>query len=672
MNAKIAIQPASLLIKIISAIVIGFAMCEPGSSARAQTGVYTLNGGTASLAGLTNSTSTADQSGIYVYGSGNLTVGKVNIATSGNASSTDSSDKYGINAGVLAGNSSTKGTVVITNGTIVTSGSVANGLFATYSGSSVTMLGGSINCSGANAHGVDATYGGSIVLSNVTVISSNANSSAIATDFGGGYVTMTGASALAADTVSGSHSAAVYSTGTITVKNASVTSLADCGGVIDGANSIILTNVAMTGTVEGIKLWKTSPASGPATVVLNGGSLTASAGDGFYVTGTTGNSALGNITVLSNATVIASTGNILNVDSSSSAAFTVNAATLAGNLITDSTSTLTNILQNGATLTGCVNAAKLFAIDATSTWNATSNSVVSSTLTNFGTINLTGKLACTNVIVKTNAVFGGTGTLSSNLNVNAGATLVLNPATNFVVGGSVIFGGAVTVKPSITNIAAGTYKLLSYSNSLSGSPVFTYTNAGRTAVFNTATSGVIYAAISVAVTVPAAPANLTATNGDSQVALTWNTVSNATSYFVKRSLVSGGSYSTIANSTTTNYINAGLTNGTPYYFVVTATNSAGESAISSEVSARPTSSISTNLSCVFTNSALQITWPTDHAGWLLQAQTNTLASGIGTNWSTVSNAAQTNQVTVPINVTNGAVFFRLIRNSLRPRLIAAA
>jgi hypothetical protein len=57
---------------------------------------------------------------------------------------------------------------------------------------------------------------------------------------------------------------------------------------------------------------------------------------------------------------------------------------------------------------------------------------------------------------------------------------------------------------------------------------------------------------------------------------------------------------------------------------------------------------------------------------LLQAQTNTLASGIGTNWSTVSNAAQTNQVTVPINVTNGAVFFRLIRNSLRPRLIAAA
>jgi hypothetical protein len=53
---------------------------------------------------------------------------------------------------------------------------------------------------------------------------------------------------------------------------------------------------------------------------------------------------------------------------------------------------------------------------------------------------------------------------------------------------------------------------------------------------------------------------------------------------------------------------------------------------------------------------LQISWPTDHTGWQLQAQTNNL----GTNWVNVSASAQTNQMTLPINAT-GAVFFRLMR-----------
>ena len=156
------------------------------------------------------------------------------------------------------------------------------------------MLGGTITASGANAHGVDATYGGAVTLSNVNVTTYGASSSAIATDFGGGTVKVTGGTIYASNTTAGSHSAAIYSTGTITVNNATATSMADCGGVIDGANSIILTNTALTGLVEGFKLWKTAPASGAATVKMSGGSLTVTAGDGFYVTGTAGNAALGN------------------------------------------------------------------------------------------------------------------------------------------------------------------------------------------------------------------------------------------------------------------------------------------------------------------------------------------------------------------------------------------
>lgn len=648
------------LASVLYLSLLAFASALP---ARAQTGVYTLSSGTANLPSLTETTSTTDQSGILVYGSATLTVGTVNVTTSGNASSTDNSDKYGINAGILAGTSSTKGTINITSSahTVTTTGSVANGLFATYSGSSVTMLGGTITASGANAHGVDATYGGAITLSNVNVTTYGASSSAIATDFGGGTVNVTGGTIYASNTTANSHSAAIYSTGTITVNGATARSMADCGGVIDGANSIILTNTALTGTVEGIKVHRTMPASGSASIKLNGGSLTATAGDAFYVTGTSGNAAIATINVSSGTTISASTGNILNVDSSSAATFTANGITLTGNLITDSTSTMTNLLQNGATLTGCISTAKVLTIDATSTWNATSNSIVT-TLTNSGTINLTGRITTTNVLVKSGGVFGGSGTLSSNLTVNSGATLILNPTTNFVVGGSVVFGDAVTVAPSTPSIAAGTYKLLTYSNSLSGTPTLTYsapTGSGQTAVFNTATAGVITVTISAP---PSVPTGLSATAGDACVRLSWNAATNATGYDVKRSLTNGGSYTVIAtNLACLACTNTGLANGTLYYFVVSATNSAAESLNSSQVSARPLAATEPIMTITRGGGQLMVGWPADHTGWLLQAQTSPPGQGLSTNWVTVSDSDTNDLATVPIISTSGSVFFRLRR-----------
>ncbi len=167
--------------------------------------------------------------------------------------------------------------------------------------------------------------------------------------------------------------------------------------------------------------------------------------------------------------------------------------------------------------------------------------------------------------------------------------------------------------------------------------------------------------IAALVAPPAAPTNLVATIGDASVALSWSASSNATSYFVKRSLVSGGGYSTTATNSSLTFTNAGLSNGTLYYFVVSAMNSLGESTNSMEVSARPTSSAPTQLSFAAAGNQLQLTWPADHTGWLLQGQTNSLAAGLGTNWSTVSISTQTNQITVPCDVTNDTVFFRLAR-----------
>ncbi len=93
---------------------------------------------------------------------------------------------------------------------------------------------------------------------------------------------------------------------------------------------------------------------------------------------------------------------------------------------------------------------------------------------------------------------------------------------------------------------------------------------------------------------PAAPTGLTATAGNAQVSLSWNASSGATSYTVKRATTSGGPYTSVAtNVTGASYTNTGLTNGTTYYYVVSASNGAGESSNSAQVGATPTGSTGT-------------------------------------------------------------------------------
>jgi predicted carbohydrate-binding protein with CBM5 and CBM33 domain len=88
--------------------------------------------------------------------------------------------------------------------------------------------------------------------------------------------------------------------------------------------------------------------------------------------------------------------------------------------------------------------------------------------------------------------------------------------------------------------------------------------------------------------VPSTPTGLAAVSGNAQVALTWNSVSGATGYNVKRSTTNGGPYANVAaNTTSTSFTNTGLTNGTTYYYVVTALNASGESPVSLQVSGTP-------------------------------------------------------------------------------------
>ena len=108
----------------------------------------------------------------------------------------------------------------------------------------------------------------------------------------------------------------------------------------------------------------------------------------------------------------------------------------------------------------------------------------------------------------------------------------------------------------------------------------------------------------------------------------------------------------------------GGTNQLPYSIVTSlavgghaltavATDNAGLSTTSSVVNVT-VNSINPILSVTASSNALDISWPV--AGGRLQAQTNSL----GTNWSTVPGSTTTNHVVVPIDPSNGSVFYRLI------------
>jgi autotransporter-associated beta strand protein len=68
----------------------------------------------------------------------------------------------------------------------------------------------------------------------------------------------------------------------------------------------------------------------------------------------------------------------------------------------------------------------------------------------------------------------------------------------------------------------------------------------------------------------------------------------------------------------------------------------------------------TNIVVSVTGNAMNLSWPADHTGWQLQVQTNSLSTGLSTNWVNVADSTTTNKVTVPLVPANGSVFYRLV------------
>src|SRR3984893_15032524 len=133
--------------------------------------------------------------------------------------------------------------------------------------------------------------------------------------------------------------------------------------------------------------------------------------------------------------------------------------------------------------------------------------------------------------------------------------------------------------------------------------------------------------------VPAAPTGLTATSGNAQASLTWTASTGATSYHVKRATLSAGPFVLIGVPTAASFIDTGLTNGTTYFYAVSAVNSVGKSGNSPSASATPTASAAApaapkGLTATSGNAQASLTWAATSAGPFAQIAGPTASSFI--------------------------------------------
>lgn len=342
--------------------------------------VYLQKGGNETRSNQNITASKTSESAVKVIDGGQYTLSDSTIKTSGNSSGLDSSSFYGLNAAVLAESGST---INLSNVNIGTTGTGANAVFAVGDGTTINLSNTKIDCKATGAHGVDATLAGKLVLNNVDITTAgDGASAAIATDRGGGTVEVNGGTVL----TTGARSPALYCTGNITVNGGTFTSTGSEAAVIEGKNTLNITDADLTGSKDwGVMVYQSM--SGDASVgtgnfTMTGGLLKAEEGPLFMSTNTQ------SVFTLKNVKLTAVSGTLLKAaamdwgtpgSNGADVIFNADSQTMEGNIICDKISTIKATLTNGAVLNGTVNTentAKLISLslDNTSTWEVTGTS----------------------------------------------------------------------------------------------------------------------------------------------------------------------------------------------------------------------------------------------------------------------------------------------------------
>jgi fibronectin type 3 domain-containing protein len=180
---------------------------------------------------------------------------------------------------------------------------------------------------------------------------------------------------------------------------------------------------------------------------------------------------------------------------------------------------------------------------------------------------------------------------ASTLSVTTSPNTVLNSwaqgiAVNYNGGG----GNDVVISSSSGGIVQTNYRANGFGQTTFG--YITNINPGAGSVTATGTGSATLMYLAVGVFAPlvtlSPPTGVTATGQNNQIALSWSSVTGATSYKILRSTTSGTGYSVIATNVgngSVTFNDTSVVNYTTYYYVIQAASLSGVSLFSAEVNA---------------------------------------------------------------------------------------
>ena len=370
-------------------------------------GALSADGKEVTADGETSAADTADENAALVQNGGTLTITNGTLTKSGDDTDGDNCNFYGINSILLSVGSASK--ALISNSTLSADSAGSNGIFAT-DGGTVYASGDTITTTADNSRGLDATYGGTIVADKMAISTQGSHCAALATDRGGGNLSVTNSTLSTA----GSGSPLLYSTGDIEVDNVTGTAAGSQIAGMEGLNTIRIYNSTLTSTItkatasdpiaDGIILYQSTSGDAEATTgsaatfEAANSTLKSSIASGamFYVTNTAANVVLSNTALdfdSAAAKLLVVAGNDANNWGSAGSNggtvnFTGRGETLSGDIEVDSISSLDLWLLDSSSWTGTAaiteNTAGTAAaapitvnLDGTSTWVLTADATIS-------------------------------------------------------------------------------------------------------------------------------------------------------------------------------------------------------------------------------------------------------------------------------------------------------
>ena len=344
-------------------------------------------------------TSTGDDENALRVDGATVTLKDITIEkTAGSSSNTEDGDFYGLNAGLLVLNGAT---ATITGATVNTSVTNGNGVFSYGEGTVVNISDSTNRTTENNSGGIQTTGGGTMNATNLDVETQGNSAAAIRSDRGGGTVNVDGGSYV----TNGTGSPAIYCTADISVSDATLTANASEGVVVEGKNSVALTDCEVTGNMSNtyngdsdenihcIMIYQSMSGDadvGEATFSAEGGSITAKTGDMFYITNTDCEITLKDVAfTLANDVFLRVEGNSSSRGWGTEGAnggdvtLTADSQEFTGNILVDEISSLALTMKNGTSYEGAINpdgdgGTVDVTLDDNSTWTLTGDSYITS------------------------------------------------------------------------------------------------------------------------------------------------------------------------------------------------------------------------------------------------------------------------------------------------------